>query len=74
MSLQNSLSTCELLVTDREFLFPNVYRQFKEYRTDGNIDLVEVCVSKSRLLTFVGNEFGELLTSFCSNKRGGTVS
>ena len=70
---KTALSTCELLVTDRAFLFPNVYRQFMEYLADGNIDLVEVCVSKSRLLTFLGNEFGELLTSFCSNKRVGTV-
>ena len=44
-----------------------------EYLADGNIDLVGVCVSKSRLLTFLGNEFGELLTSFCSDKRIGTV-
>ena len=26
-----ALSTCELLVTDRAFLFLNVYRQFMEY-------------------------------------------
>ena len=44
-----------------------------DYLADGNIDLVGGCVSKSRLLTFLGNEFGELLTSFCSNKRVGTV-
>ena len=36
--------------------------------SDGNIDIVGVCV-----LTFLGNEFGELLTSFCSDKRIGTV-
>ena len=36
-------------------------QQFMEYLADGNIDLVCVCVSN-----FPGNEFGELLTSFCS--------
>ena len=35
-------------------------RQFMEYLADGNIDLVGVCVSN-----FLGNEFDELLTSFC---------
>ena len=33
-----------------------------------------VCVSKSRLLSFLGNEFGELLTSFCVNKSIGISS
>ena len=28
---ETALSTCELLVTHRAFLFPNVYRQFMEY-------------------------------------------
>ena len=38
-----------------------------------NDDLSEVCVSKSRLLTFLGNEFGELLMSFCVDRSIGTV-
>ena len=37
------------------------------------IDFFEVCTSKSRLLTFLGNEFGELLTSFCADRNIGTV-
>ena len=45
-----------------------------DYVTDEDIDLTDVVVSKSRLLTFLGNEFGELLTSFCVDKRVGTVS
>ena len=64
-----ALSTCELLVTGWAILFPNMYRQFMEYLADGNIDIVGVCV-----LIFLGNEFGELLTSFCSDKRIGTVT
>ena len=32
-----------------------------------------VCVSKSKLLTFLGNEFGELLSSFCVDKSIGIV-
>ena len=37
---KTALSTCELLVTGRAFLFPNIYRQFMDYLADGNIDLV----------------------------------
>ena len=48
-------------MTGWAFLFSDMHvRQFMEY---GNIDLVCVCVSKSKL-TFWENEFGELLTSF----------
>ena len=53
---KTALSTCELLVTGRAFLFPNIYRQFMDYLADGSIDLVGVCVSKSRLLTFLLSE------------------
>ena len=44
-----------------------------DYIADENIDIKDVCVSKSRLLTFLGNEFGNLLTSFCVDERVGTV-
>ena len=40
---------------------------------DEDIDITDVRVSKSRLLTFLGNEFGKLLTSFYIDKRVGTV-
>ena len=36
-----ALSTCELLVTHRAFLFPSVYRQFMEYLADGNMILLK---------------------------------
>ena len=38
-----------------------------------DINITDISVSKSRLLTFLGNEFGNLLTSFCVNKKIGTV-
>ena len=41
-------------------LDPEHVQQFMEYLADGNIDLVSVCVSN-----FLGNEFNEMLTSFC---------
>ena len=43
-----------------------------QYLGDYNIDCSEVCVSKSRLLT-LGNEFGELVTSFFVDKQIGRV-
>ena len=30
-------------------------------------------MSKSRVLTYLGNEFGKLMTSFCHHKRIGTM-
>ena len=65
---KTALHVCELVVSDRPFLFPNMYRLFMQYVSDHDIELSSVCVSKSRLLTFLGNEFGELVTSFCTNK------
>ena len=53
-----------MLLSGLAFLFP------LEYLADGNVG---VCVSKSKLLTFLGNEFGELLTSFCSDINVSTV-
>ena len=32
-----------------------------------------VCVSKSHLLTYLGNEFGKLMTSFCHHRKTGTI-
>ena len=50
-----------------------MYKLFMKYLAEYNVDLSDVCVSKSRLLTFQGNEFGELLTSFCVDRSVGTV-
>lgn len=50
-----------------------MYRHFLDYIADEDIDTTDICTSKSRLLTFLGNEFGNLLTSFCVDKRVGTV-
>ena len=50
-----------------------MYRQFMQHLSDYDIDFSEVCTSKSRLLTFLGNEFGELLTSFCVDRNVGTI-
>ena len=50
-----------------------MYRQFMQHLSDYDIDFSEVCMSKSRLLTFLGNEFGELLTSFCVDRNVGTI-
>ena len=36
-------------------------------------DLTDVCITKSRLPTYLGHEFGELLPSFCVKKKIGAV-
>ena len=67
---KTALSAVELLVSDGAFLFPNMYRHFMDCITDVCVDIdIDVCVSKSRLLTFLGNRFGNLVTSFCVDKK-----
>ena len=65
---KTALHACELVASDCPSLFPTMYRQFMGYLNDYDIDLSKVCTSKSRLLTFLGNEFGELLSSFCVDR------
>ena len=67
---KTALHACELVASDCPFLFPTMYRQFMGYLTDYDIDLSKACTSKSRLLTFLGNE---LLSSFCVDRDIGTV-
>ena len=43
------------------------------YIADEDINITDISVSKSRLVTFLRNEFGNLLTSFCVDKKTGTV-
>ena len=68
---KTALHTCTLLKNDQAFLFPSVYNLFLSY-LPAAIDQ-HVCVSKSRLLTFLGNEFGKLMTSFCHTRKTGTI-
>ena len=70
---KTALHACELAASDHPFLFRTMYRQFMQHLSDYDIDFSEVCTSKSRLLTFLGNEFGELLTSFCVDRNVGTT-
>ena len=44
-----------------------------QYLAEQNVDFSGVCASKSMLLTFLGNEFGELLASFCVDRNIGIV-
>ena len=44
-----------------------------QYLAEHDVDFSDVCVSKSRLLTFLGNEFGELITSFRVDRNIGIV-
>lgn len=68
-----ALHACRLVAYDQAFLFPSLYRQFMQYIIDERIDLSGLCLSKSRLFTFLGNEFSELLASFCVDRSVGTI-
>ncbi len=68
--LRTALHVCGIVKSDQAFLFPDVYRTFLEFLPS---DIGEQVTTKSRVLTFLGNEFGQLLTSFCCNNRIGTI-
>ena len=68
---KTALHACELLSSDIS-LFPSMYRQIMQYLAEHDVDLSVVCVSKSRLLTFLGKEVGEL-SSCCVDKSIGIV-
>ena len=46
-------------------MFPVVYKQFCSYLPNASQN-----VSKARVLSFLGNQFGGLLSSVCSHKIG----
>ena len=53
---KTALYACELAASDHPFLVPSMYRQFMQHMADHDVDVSGVCVSKSRLLTFLGND------------------
>ena len=68
---KSALHTCRVIQTDQAMLFPKLYRFFISQLPN---DLEStVCISKYRLLTFTGREFGDLISSFCYNKKTGTI-
>lgn len=66
---KTALHACRIVQLDQAFLFPDMYKVFLQLVPCD----VTVSTSKSRLLTFLGNEFGDLMTSFCCTKQSGTV-
>ena len=66
---KTALHMCTGLINDHAFLFPSVYRIFLSYLPEKSFP--DICISKSRLLTYLGHEFGELLSSFCANRTVG---
>ena len=64
---KTALYICTGLINDRAFLSHSVYRIFLSYLPEKSFP--DICISKSRLLTYLGHEFGELFSSFCANRR-----
>ena len=58
-------------LSDQAFIFPDIYQVFLQFLPD-DID-ENVSTTKSRLLTFLGNEFGQLLSLFFCNRKIGTI-
>lgn len=68
---RTALHACTILAEDQAFLFPEMYKFFAQLLPI-NIDNA-ASISKSRLLTFIGHEFGDLLSCYCSNNKIGKV-
>ena len=69
--LRTSLYVCKSVLSDRAVLFPVVYKRFCSYLS--NTSQSTSSVSKARVLSFLGNEFGCLVSSVCSHKKIGTM-
>lgn len=59
---------CQCLLPDQAVLFPTLYKQFLSYLPES----IE-CPSKARLLTYIGNEFGDLISSVCHHRKIGRI-
>ena len=69
--LKTVIHVCSIMQLDRTILFSDIHEVFLQL-LPAEMDL-PVRTSKSRFVTFLGNEFGDLLTSFCHNKTVGIV-
>ena len=69
--LHTALHLCKIVATDNPILFSDIYNHFHSLLPEPLHS--DVCVSKSRVLTFIGNEFGDLLSSVCQSKRVGRI-
>ena len=65
---KTALHVCRVISSDRAVLFPDLYRLFLSH-LPSNLER-STCISKYKLLTFIGSEFGDLISSFCHNKQG----
>ena len=68
---KTALHTCRVIRSDHAVRFTDLYRIFQS-NLPSNVDS-GVCISKYSLLTFLGSEFGDLVSSFCHNKKTGTI-
>ena len=67
-------SMAVLLGQPFEYYYYYYYKMFVGHlNQDPVANLTDVCTTKCRLLTYLGHEFGELLSSFCVDKKIGAV-
>ena len=69
---RTALQVCNIIKLDQDFLFPDVYKVFLQFLPCG-IDHT-VSSTKSRLLAFWGNEFGEVLFILLQQKNWNCIS
>ena len=65
---KTALYICKMILNDRAVLFPGVYAKFCQFLPSPGDS-----ISKARVLTYIGNEFGNLLSSICCHKKVGRI-
>ena len=60
------------MLNDKAFTFPQIYQQFC-YFLETVSDDTSLSVSRGRVLTYIGNEFGGLISSRCCHKKIGRM-
>ena len=65
---KTALYICKLVLNDHAVLFPESYAKFCQF-----LPFTETSISKARVLTYIGNEFGNLLSSTCCHKKVGRI-
>lgn len=62
------LYLCQCLLADQAVLLPTLYKCFRSFLPK-NIE----CPSKAQLLTYIGNEFGDFMSSVCHHRKIGRI-
>lgn len=70
---KTALVASRLLSSEQAFVFNTIYHEFVSNIPEDLRKNIQASKYKYKLLSFLGSEFGQLLSSFCHHRRTGTV-